>query len=327
MTQKLLSWKPYLALLTVYLVWGTTAGTIKLGVATLPPALLPCLRFTLAGILLVAFCLLKGERLPNWPELKKHFIIGILLFFGGNSIICWTVKYVSTAFGGILVATTPLWMVWLSSILPPREKIPMLSLAGILIGFLGMAILLSPQLIHPAHTTSMFWICIICLLLMTFSWSFGSIYARKHTTTSSLLMSVGLQNLFAGLAMLPVCWATIPNWNTIHPSPMSVGALAYLVLFGTITATPCYLYVVKTMPVSVSSTFAYVTPVLTMMFGWLFLAEPVTNTMIIGASVILAGVILVQYINRNWASQKRATQALQAVETDISRPLQGVSVS
>lgn len=324
MTQKLLSWKPYLALLTVYLIWGTTAGTIKLGVDTLPPALLPCLRFTLAGVLLVAFCLLKGERLPNRQEMKTHFIIGQLLFLGGNSIICWTVKYVSTGFGGILVATTPLWMVWLSSILPPREKIPMLSLVGIVIGFIGMAILLSPQLTHLGHTSGIFWLCIVCLLAMTFSWSLGSIYARKHATASSLLMSVGLQNLFAGLALIPICMATIHDWAAIQPSPKSALALAYLVLFGTMTATPCYLYVVKTMPVSVSSTFAYVTPVLTLIFGWLFLAEPITPTMMIGAAVILAGVILVQYINRQWVAQKQSL-AIHRQGQELPRPLQGAS--
>lgn len=299
------SWKPYLALLTVYLIWGTTAGFIRLGVDTFPSALLPCLRFNLAGIALIVFCLLKGEAFPKLADLKVHMIVGLLLFFGGNSIVCWTVKYLTTGFGGILVATTPLWMVWLSSVLPPREKIPGLSLVGICIGFIGMAILLSPQLTHLDHTSITFWLCIIGLLIMTFCWSYGSIYARKHATATSLLMSVGLQNLFAGLALIPVCIATIPHWNAIHPSNTSVFALGYLVFLGTITATPCYLYVVQTMPVSVSSTFAYVTPVITLIFGHLFLSEPVTRTMILGAAVILAGVILVQYINRQWTNVSR----------------------
>lgn len=297
MTKALLSWKPYLALLTVYLIWGTTAGSIKLGVDTLPSALLPCVRFSLAGMLLVAFCLLKGERFPTLRELKTHAIVGLLLFLCGNSIICWTVKYVTTGFSGILVATTPLWMVWLSAVLPPREKIPFLSLMGVLIGFMGMAVLLSPQLTHLGTTSPVFWICIVGLLLMTFSWSLGSIYARKHPTENSLLMRVGLQNLFAGLSLIPVCLLTIHNWAGIQPSHQSLYALAYLVFMGTMIATPCYMYVLQTLPVSVSSTFAYVTPVLTLIFGCMFLGEPITQTTIIGAAIILAGVILVQYIN------------------------------
>lgn len=311
MKQKLAIWKPYLALLTVYLIWGTTAGTIRLGVDTMPPSLLPCARFLLAGTLLILICLLKSERLPDQATLRTHLITGLLLFFGGNSIICWTLKHVTTSFGGILVATTPFWMLWLSSIFPPREKVPGKSLIGIGIGFVGMVILLSPKLANLTETTPMFWISIFGLLLMTFFWSLGSIYARKNPTSSSLLMSVGFQNLFAGLALLPICLASVPNWSAVHPSTQSLVALGYLVVLSTMVATPCYLYVVKHLPVSVSSTFAYVTPVLTIAFGGLFLGEPITPTMILGAAVILAGVILVQYMNRQWAAPEEQEEALQ----------------
>jgi len=81
------------------------------------------------------------------------------------------------------------------------------------------------------------------------------------------------------------------------------------VLMGTMTATPCYLYVLQTMPVSVSSTFAYVTPVLTLIFGYMFLGEPISQTMIVGASIILAGVILVQYINYRLVAQRQILAA------------------
>ena len=316
MTQKFAIWKPYLALLTVYLIWGTTAGVIRLGIAGMPPALLPCLRFLIAGSLLITLCLFKGEAFPDRAALKNHLITGLLLFFGGNSIICWTLQHVTTSFGGILVATTPFWMVWLSSVLPPREKIPPLSLLGVGIGFVGMIILLSPKLTNPGETTPVFWLCIAGLLLMTFFWSLGSIFARKHPTSSSLLMSVGCQNVFAGLALLPICMASIPDWSAVHPTGNALWALAYLVIMGTMVATPCYLYVVKHLPVSVSSTFAYVNPVLTLIFGGLFLKETITPTMIGGGVVILFGVILVQAMNRQWATARQSTQETLSVESE-----------
>jgi len=302
MKQNLATWKPYLALLTVYLVWGTTTGFIRIGIETIPSCLLPCLRFLIAGSVLIGFSLMKGEPLPDRQTLKNHCITGLLLFFAGNSIVCWTVKYVTTSFGGILVATTPFWMVWLSSLFPPKEKIPGMSLVGISIGFVGMIILLSPKLASPTETSPVFWLCIVGLLFMTFFWAVGSIYARKHPSKSSLLMSVGWQNVFGGLALLPICLTSIHDWSQVHPSGRSLFALTYLILLGTMLATPCYMYVIKHLPVSVSSTFAYVTPVLTIVFGGLFLGEPITPTMILGAAVILSGVILVQYINRQWSS-------------------------
>jgi drug/metabolite transporter (DMT)-like permease len=311
--------KAYLALIAVYLIWGTTVGSILIGVRTFPPALLPCLRFFIAGILLVSFCLFKGEKLPAKRDLKTNFIIGALLFFGGNSIVCWTVTHMTTGFGSILVATTPLWMTWLSAVLPPREKISKLSMVGIGIGFLGMLILLSPKLTHLGNTSPVFWLCIAGLVVMTFCWSLGSIYARKYPNPCSLLMSVGLQNLFASLMLIPVCMLTISpqEWAAIHPSTASLAALAYLVLMGTIVATPCYLYVLKNLPVSVSSTFAYVTPVITVIVGWLFLGEAVTLTMGIGAAVTLAGVVLVQYMGRQRKVPRQAMQLPAEKELEL----------
>lgn len=305
MSERLSAWKPYLALLAVYVIWGTTTGAIRLGVDSIPSAVLPCARFLLAGGLLTSFCLLKGDRLPNRKDFKTHAIIAFLLFFAGNSIVCWTVKHMTTGFGSVLVATTPLWMTLLSAILPPRERIPGLSLLGILIGFAGMLILLSPQLTHLNHTTAVFWLCMAGLAVMTFCWALGSIYVRKHATGDSLLMSVGIQNLLAGLMLLPVCGWSVPDWSAIHPTAASVTALFYLVFFGTIVATPCYFYVLKALPVSVSSTFAYVTPVITVLFGAAFLSETVTPTMVTGAVVILSGVALVQFMNRQWTGKSR----------------------
>lgn len=308
--------KAYLALMVVYLIWGTTVGSILIGVSTIPAALLPCLRYLIAGLLLVVFALFKGEKIPDISTLKTHFIIGALLFFGGNAIVCWTVTHMTTGFGSILVATTPLWMIWLSSILPPREKISTLSWVGIGIGFIGLMILLSPKLTHLGDTSTVFWLCLIGLFVMAFSWSLGSIYARKHPTYCSLPMSVGLQNLFAGLLLIPVCGLTISptEWAHFHPSGASLGALGYLIVMGTMVATTCYLYILKTLPVSVSSTFAYVTPVITIIVGWLFLGEIITPTMVIGSTVILTGVMLVQYIG---ARLMQAPEPEQAVEPTL----------
>ncbi len=317
MRQSEYSWKPYAALLAVYLIWGTTSGAIRLGVDSIPSALLPCVRFLIAGGLLIAFSLLRGESFPTVRNLKIHAMSGFLLFFAGNSIVCWTVKYVATGFGSVLVATTPLWMTLLSALLPPRERISGLSWLGIIIGFLGMVILLSPHLTHPLQVTAIFWWCMAGLALMTFCWAVGSIYARRHPTTDSLFMTVGLQNLTAGLLLIPVCFWTAPDWwGQWQPTTTSVLALLYLIGFGTMIATPCYLFALKNLPVSVSSTFAYVTPVLTVVFGALFLHETVTPTMVLGAFVILCGVALVQIMNRPWAS-KPTPSALVPNELEV----------
>jgi drug/metabolite transporter (DMT)-like permease len=294
------TFKAYAAIFTVYIVWGTTLGAMRIGVETIPTALLPCLRFTIAGLILLAFCLLRGEKIPNRQEIRTHFIVGALLFSFSNALAAWTVQHMSTGLSGLLVATTPFWMLWLSSRIPPRERIAPQAILGIAIGFLGMFILLLPQLSNIGNTSLLFWASVIVSIVTTFFWSVGSIYARKHPTpTSSLLMSIGLQNLFAGLLLVPFCLLTVDNWQAIHPSAASLMALGHLIVLGTIAATSCYLYTLKNMPISVTSTFAYVTPVITVLFGWLFLHEPLTSPTIIGSAVILSGVMVVQWFGQN----------------------------
>lgn len=286
--------KAYFALVAVYIIWGTTFGSTKIGISSMPWALLPLLRFGVAGLLLLAFCLLRGEKLPSLQDLKTNAIVGALIFFGGNAAVCWVVKHMSTGLGGLMVATTPFWMLWLASILPPKEKITPAALSGLIIGFIGMLILLSPNLTHLKSTSPLFWVSVLVMVGNTFSWSVGAIYARKRPTESSLLMNVAIQNIAACLLLVPVCLFTIHDWSAIHPTSQSISALAYLILMGSVAATPCYLYVLKTLPVSISSTFAYVTPVLTVIFGWLFLGEQITPTIFIGSVIIISGVLVVQ---------------------------------
>ncbi len=300
--------KAYAALFTVYLIWGTTLASMHIGVETIPVLLLPPIRFLMAGFLLVGFSLLRGEKLPSPLEIRNHFIIGLLLFIGGNTVVTWALQYVSTGMAGLLVATTPFCMVTLSALIPPREKISTGAMSGILLGFSGMIILLWPQLTHPMKVNFHFWLAVVAMLSTTFFWSLGSILVRKLPTRSSLLMSVGMQNLLAGLTLTPVAVALTPQL-AFTPSPKSVAALCYLVLFGTITATPCYLYVMRHLSVSVASTFAYVTPVVTVIVGALLLDEKITPLTALGAVVILSGVAVVQYMNHRQGIEKPAPEA------------------
>jgi drug/metabolite transporter (DMT)-like permease len=289
--------KAYLALLVVYLVWGTTMGAIHIGVETIHPALLVCLRFTVAGLLLLLYCFSRGERLPDNRSLFRDCMVGFLLFVGGNSAVSWALQYVPTGLAGALVATNPFWMVALSAVTPPHEHVRPLDWIGLVIGFMGMLVLLSPELLAPQQISPVYWISIIGLLVMVFFWAAGTVYARKTETRSSLLMSLGIQNLFSGVLLIPVCGLT-PHALDFTPSTGSLMALIYLILMGTILATSCYLFLLKHLTITVAGTFAYVTPVITVIFGWLFLGESLTSTTMLGTGIIIAGVLMIQLFSQ-----------------------------
>jgi drug/metabolite transporter (DMT)-like permease len=316
------SWAAFLPLLVVYLVWGTTIGTIRMSVETLPWAMVPCGRFLIAGSLLMLICLFRGEKWPGWLEVRKHVIAGLLLFTGGNSIVCWSVQYMTTGLGGLVVATLPFWILGLSAILPPKEKITKGTLISIFISFSGMMILLSPHLQNKTHTSPLFWWAVLAMLINTIFWAIGSVFIRKNPSQVSRCMTVSIQTLASGLSLIPVCLMTIPAGTVIHPSQQSILALIYLIIFGTGIATPCYLYVVKNLPIAISSTFAYITPVITLIFGYLFLKEQISTTTLVGVAIILSGVIVAQFLSLRESRQKAALASLMnSTPLEITTPI------
>jgi drug/metabolite transporter (DMT)-like permease len=303
-----------LALLVVYLVWGTTMAAIHIGVETIPPLLLACIRFLLAGGLLILIALFQGERWPSWNETRNHLVIGFLLFFGGNALSCWALETLSTGLAGMIIATTPFWMLGMSALFERRFDAGSKSASthvtpsrspwadpkvvlSMVLGLIGIMILLSPQMAAPELTSPLFGWSILAMLVLCWFWSAGSLYARHHQGDASVWMALGIQNLLAGLLLAPICDA-MGNWQAFNPSESSLWALAYLVVFGTIVTTPCYYYVLKHLPVSLSSSFAFVNPVITLFVGCLFLREVMTLESWLGSAIVVIAVFLLQ-----WASQ------------------------
>lgn len=283
-----------MALLVVYLVWGTTFGAIRIGIESFPPMVFAALRFIITGVLMGTYCLLKGDKIPRGFSLWRQFLVGFFSFFMGNGQAYWVLQYIGSGLGTTLTATTPFFMTGLSAIMPPKEPVKPIALVGLIIGFTGILLLVSKELTHPGQVDPMFWASIGGAMTMAVSWSFGSVFAKKNPTDTPLLMAVAVQNLLAGLCFLPVS-LLLNEWPNLHPTPASLWALAYLIVLGSVISFTCYLYMLQKLPVSVSSTFSYVNPLVAMAFGAWALHEPITPQMLTGMGVILLGVFIVQF--------------------------------
>ena len=301
--------KAYLALFAVYLAWGTTFGAMHIGLSDFPPFVFACQRFLIAGVLMIGFCLLKGEALPSAFAVKRNVITGTLMFACSNAVAFWTLQYFSTGFAGLMVALHPFWMVALTAILPPRETVKPMALLGLMVGFMGLSILLLPELTRPQAYNPMLLPCVLITLCTGLTWALGSIYMRKNPVSSSVLMSVGLQNLSAGLILIPVN-LLMGNNPLMATGVHGLAALIYLVVVGSLIGMTCYQYMMEKLPVPISSTFAYVTPLITITVGWLILGESVSPMMLLGGLIILAGVYIVQTV-----SHKKLQPQLQTLKS------------
>jgi drug/metabolite transporter (DMT)-like permease len=276
------------ALWIVYIVWGSTYLAIRYMVQTLPPLFGAGTRFVLVGaILLPILAVRRGPAVlrPTRAQLLSAGFVGLMLP-GANAVISVAEQTVASGVAALLVASVPLWVILLRRLF--REHVSGRSIAAVLVGFAGVALLVRPQ----GQATVLALLSCVGGSLM---WAFGSFSSPRISLPRDPLASVAWQSLLGGLACL-LAALVAGELGDIHPASWSTNSilgLAYLVTFGSLLAYTAYAWLLQNAPVSKVSTYAYVNPVIAVFLGWLFLSEPITATTVLGAAIIVASVALV----------------------------------
>ncbi len=277
----------------VYVFWGSTYLGIDLAIQHIPPGLMCAARFTIAGIIMLTYCLLSGKNVRySGRELAQLAIVGILLLVGGNLTLSFAELYVPTGVAALLIAITPLWFLVLDSLLLGHHQVSGRGLAGLALGLAGTAVLLWPDL----HTSGalghkqLWWG--LALLAGSLSWAFGSVLSKKWQSGPPTFAATAWQVLFAGLANLSFA---LLNHDFAHVTwtARGVGAVAYLVVGGSLIGYSAYIYILGHAPTAKVSTYAYVNPVVAVFLGWLVLHERVDAYILAGSAIVIASVILV----------------------------------
>lgn len=284
---------PLAAWAAVCFFWGTTYLGIRVGLETLPPTLFAGLRFLTAGVLL--FTIVRawsGARLPKGKEWFDQAVIGIALLGVGNGLVVWAEQWVASGPAALLVATSPFWVMGLERFLREGERAGGRAVAGLLIGFCGLALLVAPNL-YGAGLSTRYLLGMLALQAACASWSVGSVYAKHHPTGVQPLMGASIQMLVAGV-VLTLTGMVLGESRSLHFSARSFGAFAYLIVFGSIVAYGSYTYAVQKLPLSLVSTYSYVNPVIAVLLGWIVLGEQMGWRVIAAMMIILSGVAMVK---------------------------------
>jgi drug/metabolite transporter (DMT)-like permease len=316
-----LSPKAWLALLSVYIIWGSTYLAIRVAVRTVPPLLAAGGRWTLAGILMLTFGLRRrngsGER-PSWPSARQWVstaIIGTALCLGGNGLVSVAEKRISSGMAALLIATVPLFVA-LFDFLRNRARMPMSVIVGLALGFGGTAVLVRPQ--HGAGAVDS--VGALTVLAAGAAWAAGSLYARNAPLPDRPAVATGMEMLCGGIASLIVS-AIGGDFGRFHPgavSAKSILAIGYLVVFGSLVAFSAYVWLLRNVRISIVTTYAYVNPLVAVLLGWLILNESVTSTVFIGGSIIIAAVAIIVASSgerRPPADSSRADLAMEELPT------------
>ena len=310
-TQRPSRWTVILAFGLVYLLWGSTYLGIDIAVQNIPPALMCGLRFTLAGVVMLTVCAATGRRIFYSPrQLALAAVVGLLLLMGGNLTLSYAELAVSTGLAALIVAITPLWFLVLDSVLLGDHHISARGRAGLFLGIAGLVVLVWPQLQAGSLGHRELWAS-LSLIGGSFSWALGSVLSKRWQSGMDVFSSTGWQVTAAGAGNFG--FAVIAgDLKRVHWAASSLGAVAYLVVCGSWIGYTAYIWLLKHVPTSKVSTYAYVNPVVAVFLGWLILHERVDRFILAGSAIVVLSVILVTSAK---VKPKTVAEELAAVET------------
>ncbi|MGH2723389.1 MAG: drug/metabolite exporter YedA [Actinomycetota bacterium] len=293
------------ALAAVYVVWGSTYLAIRVAVETLPPLLMASVRFLIAGGILYAWAISRGERggdRPTASQWRAAAIIGTPLLLGGNGAVVLAEQTVPSGIAALLVATVPLWMVVLARVVL-GERVTWRESLGIAVGFGGIVLLVSPTTGGGFDPLG-----VGLLLFASLSWAAGSLYARRAPMPSRPLVGTAMQMLAGGAALgiAGIAAGEVADVDLARASMASLLGLGYLIVFGSLVGFTAYVWLLRVTRTSLVSTYAYVNPVVAVLLGWAVVSEPLTIRTLVAGGVIVIGVALIVSVRARRPAERPA---------------------
>jgi len=271
--------------------WGTTYLGIRIAVESFSPATLMCLRYLISGGALLAGALWSGAHLPRGRELWLTAGYGLLTIGVGTGCLSVAEQWIPSGLAALFVTTSPFWMVGVEALAPGGERLHAPTVGGMLVGFAGVAFLVSasPGSVETGQGSVAG--AFLLLQLGCSGWATGSIGQRKLNSRAHPFVSGAVQQLATGLAYaIPAFLQPRPaHWTT-----RGIGALLYLATFGGIVGYSAYVFAVDRLPVAIATIYNYVNPVIAVALGWLFYREPFGMREAVAMLIIFAGVAIVK---------------------------------
>ena len=279
----------WLALVTVYIVWGSTFIALAIVIRDLPPFLAMSVRHLVAGGVLLAIALPRGDRGTDRigrRQIGAAFVFGGLLFVTGHGSLAWAQQTVPAGVAALLVGTIPIWMALFDRV-GFGKRLPGTAYAGIAVGFGGLAILFD-----PFGKGSVDRLGALVIVLGAMCWAVGSLYSRGAPLPKRPLVSAGLASLCGGILLTGYSAVSgeigEATWTTD-----AVLALGYLIVVGSFVGFTTYVWLLRVAPISLVSTYAYVNPIVAVALGWLILDESITAQMAIAGAAVLVSVAVI----------------------------------
>ncbi len=301
--------KIWIALLALYIVWGSTYLAIRFAVETIPPFLHAGIRFFVSGVILIVWQRAAGFEMPTRSQWRSTAIIGNLLLLGGNGLVSWAEQTIPSGIAALIIGSVPLFLVVIEALRPGGVKPSWQAILGIVIGFVGIYILVGPSEVAGGglqlNPLGIGALLIACLL-----WSIGSIYSKTADLPKSSLMNSGAQMLMGSIGLFLVS-AVTGEWSSFEAvgiTTRSMMGLLYLIFVGSLIGFVSYGWLLQNAPVSLVATYAYVNPIVAVLLGNWLGAEPLEPRIWLAAAIIIGAVVLINSVKKPTAGTKQAAK-------------------
>ena len=303
-----------LAFSLVYFFWGSTYLAIRLAVDYVPPELMAGSRFVVAGALMLAWCAWRGRgvRLGAGDALRLG-IIGVLMLSISNVVLAWAEQSVPTGLAALLVAITPIWFLVLETWVFRGDRVVRRGLLGVPLGIAGIVVLLWPQLTATGSLDGRELFAALILPLGSFAWALGSALSKRWQRRIDPFSASGWEMLIAGAVNVAIGFGIGEQHHAVW-NARGMGAIAYLVVFGSWVGFSAYIWLLQHVPIPKVATYAYVNPVVAVFLGWLVLHERVDIFIAAGTVIIVAAVALTTSAKVRSAAGEERIEELPAVE-------------
>jgi drug/metabolite transporter (DMT)-like permease len=284
----------YACFALVYLVWGSSFLVARVGVIDLPPLLFTSLRSLIGGCLLLGLALYRSNRLPDTPrEWQQIFFFSLVLIVLSSGSSTFALKHIASNEVALLNASMALWIAGLGTLGPKGQKLSVPSLIGLVLGFIGVALLVWPK--EMRITPHVGWQLLV--LAAAFVWASGTIIYRNTTLLIGPIAFNAMIMLVGGVVLGAAGIATgeLPEW---HWEWRGMASIVFLAVFASAITYTAFTWLMKNARTDRVATFAYVNPAIATVLGWIVLGESLTPQQVLGMLVVLGGVVLVTMPSR-----------------------------
>jgi drug/metabolite transporter (DMT)-like permease len=286
-----------------------------MGLESFPPLALISIRFLLSGSIMLAVTVWRGALLPHGRDLRNACLNGILILGIGNGALVFAEVLIPSGLAGLFITISPFWLVGLEALLPGGQRLHWPTIFGMLIGLGGAALLVAPDILGHGFGQNTLAGFLILQVGMS-SWSLGSIFQKRQESHVHPIVVGAVHQLAAGLACLP--FTLLVHEHPIAWSWRGAGAVAYLVIFGSIVGYSSYAYALDRLPVAVVSVYPYINSIVAVTLGWLFYREPFGFVEAMAMIVIFVGVGVVKRHSFSRTLAPSAPPAVQNTEVTIN---------